>query len=52
MMFQTFKYDPETDQVQNIRSTFDPVTARSSQHQACDRCHEKKVNANTHEKLD
>jgi hypothetical protein len=42
-MFGTWKYDPETDEVQNLRRAFDPITARSSQHQACDRCHEKKV---------
>ena len=42
-MFGTWKYDPETDQVQNLRRAFDPVTARSSQHQACNRCHLKKV---------
>ena len=42
-MFGTWKYDPETDEVQNLRQAFDPITARSSQHQACDRCHEKKV---------
>ncbi|KAG9253704.1 uncharacterized protein F5Z01DRAFT_124065 [Emericellopsis atlantica] len=42
-MFGTWKYDPETDEVQNLRRAFDPVTARSSQHQACNRCHEKKL---------
>lgn len=42
-MFQTWKYDPETDEVQSLRQAFDPITARSSQHQACNRCHEKKV---------
>lgn len=42
-MFGTWKYDPETDEVQSVRNGFDPVTARSSSHQACDRCHEKKV---------
>ncbi|KAJ6439436.1 fungal zn(2)-Cys(6) binuclear cluster domain-containing protein [Purpureocillium lavendulum] len=41
-MFGTWKYDPETDQVQNLRRAYDPITARSSQHQACNRCHEKK----------
>lgn len=43
IMFNTWKYDAETDQVQSVRNGFDPVTARSSSHQACDRCHEKKV---------
>ncbi|KAH7153338.1 hypothetical protein EDB81DRAFT_453613 [Dactylonectria macrodidyma] len=42
-MFGTWKYDPETDEVQSVRNAFDPVTARSSSHQACDRCHEKKL---------
>ncbi|GKU00113.1 transcription factor [Fusarium langsethiae] len=42
-MFGTWKYDPETDEVQSLRNGFDPVTARSSSHQACDRCHEKKL---------
>ncbi|OAQ79730.1 fungal zn(2)-Cys(6) binuclear cluster domain-containing protein [Purpureocillium lilacinum] len=42
-MFGTWKYDPETDQVQNLRRAYDPITARSSQHQACNRCHEKKL---------
>jgi hypothetical protein len=42
-MFGTWKYDPETDEVQNLRRAYDPITARSSQHQACNRCHEKKV---------
>ncbi|KAI5456522.1 hypothetical protein BGZ63DRAFT_428644 [Mariannaea sp. PMI_226] len=42
-MFGTWKYDPETDEVQSLRNAFDPVTARSSSHQACDRCHEKKL---------
>ncbi|CAH0032369.1 unnamed protein product [Clonostachys rhizophaga] len=42
-MFGTWKYDPETDEVQNLRQAFDPITARSSQHQACNRCHEKKL---------
>ncbi|KAF5582936.1 transcription factor [Fusarium pseudocircinatum] len=42
-MFGTWKYDPETDEVQSVRNGFDPVTARSSSHQACDRCHEKKL---------
>ncbi|KAF5018834.1 hypothetical protein F66182_9163 [Fusarium sp. NRRL 66182] len=45
-MFGTWKYDPETDEVQSVRNGFDPVTARSSSHQACDRCHEKKSFAN------
>ncbi|KAM5343149.1 hypothetical protein ACJ41O_014115 [Fusarium nematophilum] len=44
-MFGTWKYDPETDEVQSVRNGFDPVTARSSSHQACDRCHEKKVSS-------
>ncbi|KAK5997728.1 hypothetical protein PT974_00085 [Cladobotryum mycophilum] len=42
-MFSTFKYDPETREVQELRSAFDPVTARSSQHQACNNCHAKKL---------
>ncbi|KEY70346.1 hypothetical protein S7711_06820 [Stachybotrys chartarum IBT 7711] len=42
-MFNTWKYDPETDEVQSLRQAFDPISARSSQHQACDRCHEKKL---------
>ncbi|KAK7419204.1 hypothetical protein QQZ08_010973 [Neonectria magnoliae] len=42
-MFGTWKYDAETDEVQSVRNAFDPVTARSSSHQACDRCHEKKL---------
>ncbi|PHH85675.1 hypothetical protein CDD83_95 [Cordyceps sp. RAO-2017] len=42
-MFGTWKYDPETDEVQNLRRAYDPITARSSQHQACNRCHEKKL---------
>ncbi|KAH8179068.1 fungal zn(2)-Cys(6) binuclear cluster domain-containing protein [Sarocladium implicatum] len=42
-MFEIWKYDPETDEVQSLRRAFDPATARSSQHQACDRCHEKKL---------
>ncbi|KAF7558461.1 hypothetical protein G7046_g5701 [Stylonectria norvegica] len=42
-MFGTWKYDPETDEVQNLRRAFDPISARSSSHQACDRCHEKKL---------
>lgn len=42
-MFGIWKYDHETDEVQNLRQAWDPVTARSSQHQACNRCHEKKV---------
>ncbi|KOS17698.1 Arabinolytic transcriptional activator araR [Escovopsis weberi] len=42
-MFNTFKYDPETRQVQQLRSAFDPVTARSNQHQACNNCHAKKL---------
>ncbi|PHH79476.1 hypothetical protein CDD80_4703 [Ophiocordyceps camponoti-rufipedis] len=42
-MFGTWKYDPETDEVQNLRRAYDPITARSNQHQACDRCHEKKL---------
>ncbi|PHH69078.1 hypothetical protein CDD82_95 [Ophiocordyceps australis] len=42
-MFGTWKYDPETDQVQNLRRAYDPITARSSQHQACNRCHAKKL---------
>ncbi|KJZ72697.1 hypothetical protein HIM_07889 [Hirsutella minnesotensis 3608] len=42
-MFGTWKYDPETDEVQNLRKAYDPITARSSQHQACNRCHEKKL---------
>ncbi|KAF5680555.1 transcription factor [Fusarium heterosporum] len=45
-MFGTWKYDPETDEVQSVRNGFDPVTARSSSHQACDRCHEKKLRCN------
>lgn len=47
-MFGTWKYDPETDEVQSVRNGFDPVTARSSSHQACDRCHEKKVRLQKH----
>lgn len=47
-MFGTWKYDPETDEVQSVRNGFDPVTARSSSHQACDRCHEKKVRLQGH----
>lgn len=42
-MFATWKYDRDTSEVQNIRLAYDPISARSSQHQACDRCHEKKV---------
>jgi len=42
-MFGTWKYDPETDQMRNLRRAYDPITARSWQHQACNRCHEKKV---------
>ncbi|KAM3428539.1 hypothetical protein MY4824_008755 [Beauveria thailandica] len=42
-MFATWKYDRDTAEVQNIRLAFDPISARSSQHQACDRCHEKKL---------
>lgn len=42
-MFATWKFNPETKEVQSIRQAFDPETARSSQHQACNRCHEKKV---------
>lgn len=42
-MFATWKYDRDTSEVHNIRLAFDPISARSSQHQACDRCHEKKV---------
>ncbi|PHH59236.1 hypothetical protein CDD81_3536 [Ophiocordyceps australis] len=42
-MFGTWKYDPETDEVQNLRRAYDPITARSSQHQACNRCHAKKL---------
>jgi hypothetical protein len=47
-MFNTWKYDPETDEVQSLRQAFDPISARSSQHQACDRCHEKKVDLTPH----
>lgn len=42
-MFNTLKLDRDTSEMQNIRETYDPVSARSSSHQACDRCHEKKV---------
>ncbi|KAJ6781067.1 hypothetical protein PWT90_09757 [Aphanocladium album] len=42
-MFATWKYDRDTAEVQNIRLAYDPISARSSQHQACDRCHEKKL---------
>ncbi|ATY60402.1 Zn(2)-C6 fungal-type DNA-binding domain [Cordyceps militaris] len=42
-MFATWKYDRDTSEVQNIRLAYDPISARSSQHQACDRCHEKKL---------
>ncbi|UNI24213.1 hypothetical protein JDV02_009979 [Purpureocillium takamizusanense] len=42
-MFGTWKYDPETDQMRNLRRAYDPITARSWQHQACNRCHEKKL---------
>jgi hypothetical protein len=42
-MFNTLKLDRETYEMQNIREAYDPVSARSSSHQACDRCHEKKV---------
>ncbi|CEJ81781.1 hypothetical protein VHEMI01892 [[Torrubiella] hemipterigena] len=42
-MFATWKFDQETSEIQSIRQTYDPVSARSNQHQACDRCHEKKL---------
>ncbi|KAL7926396.1 hypothetical protein ACQKWADRAFT_280171 [Trichoderma austrokoningii] len=42
-MFNTFKYDPETNSVQELRRASDPVSARSSQHQACNNCHAKKL---------
>lgn len=42
-MFNTFKYDPETNSVQELRRASDPISARSSQHQACNNCHAKKV---------
>ncbi|RDA94678.1 hypothetical protein CP533_2452 [Ophiocordyceps camponoti-saundersi (nom. inval.)] len=42
-MFGTWRYDPETDEVHNLRRAYDPITARSNLHQACDRCHEKKL---------
>ncbi|RCI16369.1 hypothetical protein L249_3148 [Ophiocordyceps polyrhachis-furcata BCC 54312] len=29
--------------MQNLRRAYDPITARSNLHQACDRCHEKKL---------
>ncbi|RFU81995.1 hypothetical protein TARUN_177 [Trichoderma arundinaceum] len=41
-MFNTFKYDPETKSVQELRRASDPISARSSQHQACNNCHAKK----------
>ncbi|KAI9170886.1 hypothetical protein HJFPF1_00362 [Paramyrothecium foliicola] len=43
IMFNTWKYDPETDEMHQLHIAHDPITARSSQHQACDRCHEKKL---------
>ncbi|KAJ3487534.1 hypothetical protein NLG97_g6392 [Lecanicillium saksenae] len=46
-MFATWKYDRDTAEVQNIRLAYDPISARSSQHQACDRCHEKKSSCQT-----
>ncbi|KAM0251704.1 hypothetical protein ACHAQJ_008025 [Trichoderma viride] len=42
-MFNTFKYDPETKSVQELRRASDPISARSSQHQACNNCHDKKL---------
>ncbi|KAL7907001.1 hypothetical protein GGI35DRAFT_101748 [Trichoderma velutinum] len=42
-MFNTFKYDPETKSVQELRRASDPISARSSQHQACNNCHAKKL---------
>ncbi|KND94583.1 hypothetical protein TOPH_00815 [Tolypocladium ophioglossoides CBS 100239] len=42
-MFGTWRVDPETEKLENLRRAYDPITARSSQHQACDRCHEKKL---------
>ncbi|KAL7794212.1 hypothetical protein V8C37DRAFT_72179 [Trichoderma ceciliae] len=42
-MFNTFKYDPETKSVQELRRASDPISARSSQHQACNNCHTKKL---------
>ncbi|KAL6901218.1 hypothetical protein GGI43DRAFT_404292 [Trichoderma evansii] len=42
-MFNTFKYDPETNSVQELRRASDPISARSSQHQACNNCHAKKL---------
>ncbi|POR35271.1 Uncharacterized protein TPAR_04551 [Tolypocladium paradoxum] len=42
-MFGTWRVDPETEKLENLRRAYDPITARSSQHQACDRCHEKKA---------
>lgn len=41
-MFNTWKYGPE-GKVENLKTSHDYETARSSQHQACNRCHEKKV---------
>lgn len=43
VMFGTWKYNRETQEVQSLPQVFDPVTGRSSQHHACNRCHEKKV---------
>ncbi|KAL7810770.1 hypothetical protein V8C44DRAFT_332025 [Trichoderma aethiopicum] len=42
-MFNTFKIDPETNSVQELRRASDPISARSSQHQACNNCHAKKL---------
>ncbi|EFY91097.1 hypothetical protein MAC_02768 [Metarhizium acridum CQMa 102] len=42
-MFGTWKYGKGQGQVENLKTSHDYETARSNQHQACNRCHEKKI---------
>ncbi|EFZ03285.1 hypothetical protein X797_004670 [Metarhizium robertsii] len=41
-MFGTWKYGRGQGQVENLKTSHDYETARSNQHQACNRCHVKK----------
>jgi hypothetical protein len=41
--FNIWKYGKDPNDVKNLRSATDLASASSSQHTACDRCHDKKV---------
>ncbi|CEJ91295.1 hypothetical protein VHEMI07017 [[Torrubiella] hemipterigena] len=45
-MFGTLKYDAGQADLKVVRRDYDPVSAHSRKHQACNRCHSMKVHCN------